>query len=417
MTPNSTFSCINRQTAIFMVFLLAMCLFPATLTASPLTDSIDKMVAGQDYDSLDALFADKMGTEDLKVVSEHTLDIVRKNIVKTDYDTAKKLLEIILLYDFENLDAQDIYVSVEQLKKEKDEIERREKERETEKKLAELEKSLKEKDKIAKEKRVEEIMVMLDEGKVPVSEIKRIILNEGLDIDLGNFEELERARLERERLRAQIEPFTKDDLQFNAYIGAADFSFNISQFYTYYYQETKPNFKYGLSTNLSFSVNRQKFATSLDVAVDAFFADLYPGTAVSVFYKIMSATTIKRLKIPLYLHAGFAQMIYYYPPGLVTDVLVTNLVSPVIGVHFKNWFFNDRIGIDFYLDYYAVSLFTTHIDASFDTSFSLLTKIYSKGIIGMVFRTELYGMFLVGYGKLESTIKLKLSLGITLNEK
>jgi hypothetical protein len=200
--------------------------------------------------------------------------------------------------------------------------------------------------------------------------------------------------------------------------GAIDFMIYQSQFYNDYYDTTKINSKYGMSTDFAFYFNHPYFSTGIEFYIDSSFASLYPEeSGTSIFYKIIFPSSTPFIKIPLYFSFGMAQQIFYFPEDTAVDVFITNLISPIIGLKFTRWFFHKYIGIDASIHYYLISPFTSYFDAAFDTRFSLLCRFYQYKRIGFIIRTDIIAFFLIGEGKLENNIKFQISFGIGINEK
>jgi hypothetical protein len=340
-------------------FLLLILFFTLILiNAQDYAKQIDKIVADKNLADLKKYLEANQKNADYKKIEDYTIVKVKSLISEKSYDWAKQILEAVLNFNLDNQEAQDIYISIEQLGKDKTIIEQKQKEKEIE-------------NQIKKEKKEFE---------------------ESKKVSFKNF-------------------------LFQAEFGAIDFTYYQSGFYNEFYNAQKNNFKYGLSSQLGFYFVHPYAATGLDVYFDSYFADVYPSSGIQISYKILLGVTTPLMKVPFYLRVGFGQIIYYFNKNTTIDIFAQNIYSPLIGFRVKDFYFNKFIGINGSFDFYLISFFTSYFDAAFDVNLGILYRFYSYKDMKFYIRSEVFAYFLVGYKKLENNIKLQISAGISLNEK
>lgn len=341
---------------VFIIFILF--LFTGLSLFAEEEYNVNALIAAKDLAAVEELLIDYMDSEGYSELENELIKGVKKLIVRGDYILAEQLLELILNYNMDNSEAQDIYLSLKDYRAEQDRME-------TEKRTAEE----------------------------------------------------ERIRREEAARRAEELKVTAKNLSFNCELGAINFLFYQSQFYYDKYEEPKLNFKYGMSTALSFLFHHPYFATAIDVYLSGYFVNINPESAYLLNYKATFGFTVPKMRIPLYFTLGWAHTYFHYPEGMVKDVLITSLLSPTFGLRVRNFYFNNYIGLDGAFDFYLFSFMTGYFDAAFDAKLGLLVRIFSHKAVNFYIRTDLLATFTVGYGRLENNVKLEISAGMGINEK
>lgn len=328
-----------------------------TLSARSSAD-LGEILFSKDMTALEELLIDNLDSEGYVKLENDIITRVKKIIVRGDYIFAEKVLELILNYNMDNSEAQDIYISLQ--------------------------------DYISEQKEREEKEQTAEE---------------------------ERIRREEEEKRAAELKVTAKNLSFNFELGAANFLFYQSQFYYDKYETAKLNFKYGLSGALAFLFHHPYFATGIDLNVGGYFVNIYPESAYMVNYKIIVGFSVPKMRFPLYWTIGWAHCYYHYPDGMVKDVLITSLLSPTVGLRVRNYYFNRYIGLDGAFDLYLFSFMTSHFDVAFDAKIGLLVRFFSHKALNLYIRTDILATILIGDGRVENNVKLEISAGMGINEK
>jgi len=110
------------------VFLSALILFAATLFAQT-SEDLMKALKEKNVDEVRTILEDS-SEEDAPLFEELILEDSKKAVKKDDLDYGYKLAEVVLMYDFDNKTAQDLFTSIEKAKKSKAEIAAKEAEKE-----------------------------------------------------------------------------------------------------------------------------------------------------------------------------------------------------------------------------------------------------------------------------------------------
>lgn len=266
-----------------------------------------------------------------------------------------------------------------------------------------------------------------------ISRIKELILNGEVqyaktltsiilenNMDNAEAQEIYLAIEDKEKKETEVKTkkITFDNFLFAFDFGAIDFMISQSQIYNDFYDEVKINGKYGMSLDFAFYFKHPYIALGVEAFFDTYFVSLNPPTGgTPFFYRIIFPITTPLIRVPLYFSFGMAQQVYYFGEGVTGDVLITNLISPIIGLKLTRWFFNKYIGLDASFHFYLISPFTTYFNAAFDGTLSLLIRFYQLKRFGFVIRTDINPFFLIRDGKLEHNIKFQISFGIGINEK
>lgn len=110
------------------VFLSALILFAATVFAQTSEDLL-KALKEKNVDAVRMVLEDS-SEEDAPLFEELILEDSKKAVKKDDLDYAYKLAEVVLMYDFDNKTAQNLFTSIEKAKKSKAEMAAKEAEKE-----------------------------------------------------------------------------------------------------------------------------------------------------------------------------------------------------------------------------------------------------------------------------------------------
>ncbi len=327
------------MTKNFFIYILIILLF-TTLTINSLEEQskIDEIIKKKDQNALRNFLNEYKGKENYSEIEKYIISKVKELVLDGEFQYAKVITSIILEYNMDNTEAQEIYLAIEDKEKKETEV--------------------------------------------------------------------------------KTKKITFDNFLFAFDYGAVDFMLSHSQFYDDYYEELKVNFKYGMSLDFAFYFKHPYIAVGVEAFFDTYFVSLYPASSgTPFFYRIIFPITTPLIRVPLYFSFGLAHQIYYFGENTTPDVLITNLISPVIGLKLTRWFFNKYVGIDASFHYYLISPFTSYFDAAFDSTLSLLIRFYQLKRFGFIIRTDINPFFLIQDGKLEYNVKFQISFGIGINEK
>ncbi|HPO49737.1 MAG TPA: hypothetical protein PLO89_05370, partial [Spirochaetota bacterium] len=106
-------------------------------------DSVDKYILEEDYDSLTKILSDSFGKENYSEAEALFFDKAKSMIFAKEYKKARKILEVILFVNFENNEAQELFISVGNIISQQEAAEKKKKEAEEKKRLEEEEALLK----------------------------------------------------------------------------------------------------------------------------------------------------------------------------------------------------------------------------------------------------------------------------------
>lgn len=110
---------------LLLLFVLAF----STYIFAQSTDDLLEALKAKQIDTVQSLLEDSTD-EDSEVFESLILEESRKAVKKDDLDYAYDLANIVLMYDFDNVEAQDLFTSIERAKKSKAEVAAKEAEKE-----------------------------------------------------------------------------------------------------------------------------------------------------------------------------------------------------------------------------------------------------------------------------------------------
>ena len=389
----------KKIAAVYCILFISVLAF-----SQDLDSTAGAMIRDGDLDALDVLFQESGQGAELTDLESYVLDAAKQYVIRGDYAYAQALAGVILLYNLENPEAQELYTSLESTIRQKQKAEEEARQKEA----------------AQKQKEEEERLRLEAEQKAAEEEKRRI--------EESAAEEERRREEEQER----IEEITVVD------IGNFSFSFNAavanlllyhSDFYDDYYDTTKVNLKYGLGLDGAVYFRHPYVRAGLDASFDTAFVDLLEPSGVPFAYTILLSGTSPLINFPLYITTGFSHLIYSFDPEkTVVDVQTISIPSPVLGVRIGNVHFtNGLFGLDFTGLYYLSAMRRYSVeeeemgfleyDAVFDTALRFLFNFYTGEGIRWNAGLRLAANFIFVDGQLELNSKILLNIGAMLYAK
>ena len=408
------------------------------LHGQSLQTQLDEYIQSGDYDSLQSLLMETADSQDFEEIEQFILDQAKADIVNSRYDSAQKLLEALLLVNLDNTEAQDIYVAATELLAGTLTVEDPGQEAAappTELASAETASQL------AAPVQPAEVVAQTQETDITAQSTQGVEQGEqeqtlsppevALVADPENTAGENQTPSENpvstattpavkvlpDILPSQPEVPKPQILSFRVFFGAVDVMMYYSQFYADFYGESRFNFTYGISSDLSFLLNFPRIQFGTEINIDGHFADLGATSGDQLYYKILLTGAFPTLfRIPLFLRLGYASSNFTYDESDI-DVLYTNLFGPVFGVKLDSLMLGELVSVSATIDYHAISFFTSFLDAAFESAIGVTFHLPSRGAFGVLLHAEIMPTMLVGLGSFETNIKLKIGAGVSYHDR
>ena len=387
----------RRLLAIFTFIL------PSLAFAQDFDNSAGAMIREKNLESLSS-FLREYAEDELSELESYIIDSAKNYVIQGDYVYAQALAGVVLRHNLENVDAQELYTSLESSiqQQRKTEEENRRKE-EAEKQREEEEQNQREAElRQAEEERQRQEAARAQEERLQREEQERI--EEITIVDIGNF-----------------------SFSFNAAL--VNLLLYHSDFYDKYYDSVKINLKYGLGIDAAAYFQHPYVKAGLDVAFDTAFVDLLEPSGTPFSYSVLLSGTSPLIQFPFYLTTGFSHLLYSFDPDkTIMDVQTISIPSPVLGFRVGNVHYtNGAFGVDFTGLYYLTalrrnsdekdSLSFLEYDAVFDTSLRFLFNFYTREGVHWNSSVRLAANFIFVDGQLELNSKILLNIGAVIYAK
>jgi hypothetical protein len=340
-------------------------------------DEILSLISAGDTGGLE-IFLDSLADAGEKTFAENfIIEQAKQSVLEGNLDLALALTEAVLLFNLDNTAAQNLYASIEQAKREKEELEEQERQAELERQQQEEELARIEEEKAAEEQKAAE-----------EKEYEDAVSN----VTLDNFS-----------LAVNLSP-----VSFLLYgSGFADLLSG----------QTTLNSNYGLGVNGRITFTHPYVAFNLNFFCSVFFVPFVSEDLLTEGDFVLSVSS-PLIGFPVYLRAGYYGYEFGGPEGqAVSSVLFQGISSPVLGAGIENLKLTGSLGFSFYAD--ILTLFFTHDSVDFavnlGTSFPVrIFRINDK--MSFAVTPSASGTLLVSDGRIEWLSSISVSAGVVINE-
>lgn len=349
-------------------------------------------------------------------------------VFQEQYDYAFKMIEGILFNNLSHVQAQELYLILDEILKERAEEERilREAEAAAEReRIAAAEEAerlrLEEEAEVERLRLAEEERIRLEEeeeARLQEEEAQRLAEQEAREVEhQAELEEKQKIIEETAAREAEIRQVSPDNFSFYARLFPLDFTYFTSEVNTEYnYGTAQENILYGLGLQLRGEFNHPFVFAHLDVEFDSGFLQIsdYDGKNIEINTAMAVGTPL--IFIPLNLRVGFIYNTYLYQDADLTDMTITTLPSLLLGMGFGSLELFDRLKIDLSFDYYMISVFVENITAAFASDISLALKVMEFETFALDTVLSANALFVLQSGLFETNFKGKIGIGISYND-
>ncbi len=413
--------------------LLILSTFPAIaqeeeLQEDPLSIILDHPEPG----ILTQYFNERSGDPEYRTVENIAVNKAKGYIIKNDYPSALIILEAVLRVNINNIEAQDIYLTVKKIQKGEQKLALAAKEKEEAEKL---QPRVEQPEKSTETIKLEEPEVAIEESVQPspnetaesgstisavpeLSEPEKEPREEHAAETTEVATEVAEVRIPETAEPGQVEPqrpgFTP---AWSAAVGLMDILLNYSQINTDYSGESMVNLSYGLSLETEVFLPLPRATIGAGFFFDAFFWDWANEPGTHFTYKVFISGALPHvIKLPLSIHLGYGKYIFRFKEDEDPNVLILSFPSPLLGAGLKGVSITPRLDLGFSLAYYLISFFTSHISAAFDASATVAYVLPSSGKLSRYVKFEILPFLLFSYGSVETNMKFKISFGVGSND-
>jgi hypothetical protein len=300
------------------------------------------------------------------------LDKARSLILSNQLDQALSVCELLLLFNLDNIDAQDLYNSIDRLKQDR--------------------KAFEEKQRIAAElaqKQAEEQKRKLDEQARKEAEIKAKQAQE--EARLSEIERIEQERLkrvahelaEKEKFVQSIREIGIDNFSLLAYIAPYRMPIAVSDFANDYRESLLVNILYGVSSNLQITFTHPYIALSASAHYAKSLVLISNSTSLDNELEAIARIWSPALGIPLTIRIGYM----YKDWSPVADVLYTQISTPIVGMGLQDLQFSPNLWASIWADYGLSAIMTPNI-ALMKNKIAIAFVILLSLIASMIFAQD-----------------------------
>lgn len=314
------------------------------------------------------------GEKETKECEALILDTAKKAVEKDDLDFAYSLSEIVLMYNFDNLEAQQLYTSIDKARKSKAEL------------LAkEAEKAKQKKEDEERKRQLEEYNAM----KKQEAEKKEAYQKSISSIDFNNFP-----------IYASISPVALD--------------FTSSEIADEYNSKNGINTKYGAGAFIDLGFKHPYILADLHLNYEFLFADFGDKGAKS---SLMTRLTLGSPIISNYVRLSLGYNLFNYINDK-NSVLLRNVSAPTLGFGIEKVKIGKNFSFDLFSDINTLTFIKeSKIDFGFDIDLSMRYVLPVQ-----LFKKNIYiqnNTYFNGYAvsqKWEQSINTSFSVGVAINE-
>lgn len=462
----------------FVALTLVVYLFTASGAVAEPVDELQALISTSEFDTLLTLYRGYSSRDDFPEIETSLVELAKEQVVASEYEIALQVLEVVLTVNLFNLAAQDIYVSVNALLKNRvpgsdaPAVVRREPEaaeEATEVASAPIQTAPVAAITSPASSAISETIPAASSDVPPVAEVSAedsaaeppiaaagTEASETSQAPIDSTESIEIAQATPDQDSGSITPETvagdetpaavqtadgpdgdapvttgeellptvepmavsrpRAPMIYEAYAGPVSLLGNASGFYSDFYGSGRFNLSYGVSLDAALLFHLPSVALGVELSVDGHFANLTPSGGDQIAYKISGNVGFPAwIDLPLFFRIGFTQQWYLFGTD-IPDVLITSFPSPTLGAKVSGIPLGGPVELDVAIDLYAISLFTSYFSLGMDGTVSVDVALPLTEKLSLNPRIGLQPQILLAFGNIEFLTKLELGVGVVSHE-
>jgi len=359
---------------------------------------------------IDEIYNYNQSDPDYKSLIDFLVEKAGDLVFQKEYDYAFKIIEAVLYNNLDNTQAQELYLTLGEIKKKNANKEklRLEKEAEQERQKQQNEEAL----------RLEALAEAEKLKQAQAEEKQRVAEKKALEDNFQkNLDEKQRQLDEADAYETSIKTVGLKNFSYYTFLYPGDFFYYTSEVNTLFNTgQKKENILYGLALQGGINFNHPLFNINLDMDFDYGFLGINASNSKNLNYNATFSIGSPVLFIPLTLRLGFLYNKYLYENNLTADMAIVSMPTALVGIGLWDIIFFNRVKIDLAFDYYLVSFLTTELDSSYGAEFSVSVRLFSFRKLNIYTGISTHALFLEEAGMFESNINGKIGIGISYNE-
>lgn len=357
----------------------------ASLSYKEVISLIDETIDSKDEVLIDYLASMGLGSPHYSNIEKYILSEVRRLVGGEDLGYPLKLVEAILYNNLENSDAQELYGILINKKIELDE--RRE---------AEI---------IKAEKKREEIKKLADQIDKTYKEEERLA-----EIVTSNQELLS-------TINGYIDSFDKTHYVSNSYYYPLLTRFYESEVYDGFHNRAATvNSHSGFAMDLGIGVELKMLTLRADLTGSFSFNELLHDNIKQLTGAFNISTGLSIIPFPLYFRGGFLYDMYLYDNMDDTEVAITNLPSPSLGLGISGLKLFKVIKLDLSTDILLAAVYTDNLSVALFNRAYISLNLFRFGTYNMEIRGGLDYLYYSEGGLAEYSLTPRFGMGISSYE-
>ncbi|MBN1648078.1 MAG: hypothetical protein JW874_08600 [Spirochaetales bacterium] len=350
---------------------------------------IGALVKDRQLDAIDDLLMGLESDESRAFAEKYILDKAREFVLASDLDYAQALAEIVLLFNLDNAEAQNLYAGIENAQREKVELAEKQRLAEEEKKRREEEAKRLEAEKKAEDARLAEEKRLGEEKAAEKEAYEKAVSEVGLQNLSGFFS-----------------------------VSPAYFAIQQSGFYDIIAGSETVHSGYGLQGAGYLRFSHPYIEITLNLLYDHLFVSFNDGDLLDTF-SITGIISTPLLHFPLALRAGFAGMFFTSADGGAgTTTLFTAWNSLAVGIGLENLKIGKSIALNAGVDLYTFFLSEDLVDLAMGAEISAVIRLFSFGKkLDFVLYPLVRASLVSSDSTLEWTLNPSLAAGVIINDQ
>ncbi len=435
---------MRNSLLIYFILIHSLFLFSQETTFQDLDllsrlDYISEKIEEKNTDFIEDIYGFDKSDPDYESLIEVLVEKAGDLVFQEEYDYAFRIIEGVLYNNLAHVQAQELYLILDEILKEKakarEEEERQRLEAEAEQERLRMEAAaeeerlrIAEEERLLEEAREEEERLLREEEERLFREEEEAIRREEeaarFAAEQAREAEYEAAIGEQQQLideaaayEASIKDLGMKNLSFYAFLFPAEFLFYNSEVNTLYNSgTTSENMLYGVSAQFGINFIHPLILVNFDIDLDYGFIPISSNESQNLNFNTSASVTSPALFIPVSFRLGFFYNRYFYRDETATNMAITKFPTPSLGIGLCNFTVFDKLKLNLSFDYYLVSFLAQNLDSAFGGNISVSYQIASFNKFNLTTAVSTQALFLREAGMYETNVNGKLGIGISFNE-
>lgn len=345
---------------------------------------IDTAIENRDREFVSVIGKINTSSSKYKQFEDYILDKASGIVDQDDLSYPLYLVESILYYNLESSKAQELYVDIVNKKIDIEERASLEEERE------ELKREI-----------IETLAEDIEEEATKQEELSEIV---------------EESKTLTEKRDSYFDGYNKLRYNSNSFIYPISYSYFSSEVYDEFSgRESTTNTLSGMGYELGLGIIMSYLNLRMDLSGNFAANDIFDNRK-HITTNICFSFGTSAIPFPLFLRVGFFHDIYTFEEGSVTEMAITNLPSPTLGISVTGFKLFKVLKFDFSVDSLLASTYTDNFDSGLFTRLYTTVNLYRFDSYNVELRFGFDSIWLSEGGLTESSINPRFGFGVSSYE-